>query len=30
MNKEEIENNNLILESILTKEQFENNCYRIN
>ena len=27
--KERIENNNLILESVLTKEQFENNCYKI-
>ena len=27
--EERIENNNLILESILTKEQFENNCFRI-
>ena len=27
--EERIKNNNLILESILTKEQFENNCYTI-
>ncbi len=27
--KERIENGNLILENVLTKEQFENNCYKI-
>ncbi len=27
--EERIENKNLILESILTREQFENNCYKI-